>query len=350
MDKNTAQISIKNLYGEVFSLTPSALITFFEIDISNLIFDQGLLTDLNRDNENQRIFRFHNNVSLLNKDLIWQGYTYMAAPITADGFELNSRGTLPVPKLAITSSDEGIPLLSTLKSQINRLGDLAGAKVTRIRTLMKFLDKENFENAINPTEDKNAEFPRDVFYIDRKSNENKTGIEYELSSILDIEGVKLPARLVVANRCVWSYRGEGCMYERSANRVESIHGSASHSILPNDAPPVANEKNEKIADLLPGVNLVYKGKWQRGKVFNIGDYIYVEKDGLKYYFVAKITVPSDTSPPNANYWIADLCGKQISSCKIRWGLGSPGQNPLIGGNPNHGCLNFGGFPATSKVR
>jgi phage-related protein len=35
---------------------------------------------------------------------------------------------------------------------------------------------------LNPTEDTSAEFPREIYYIDRKSAENREIVEFELAS------------------------------------------------------------------------------------------------------------------------------------------------------------------------
>jgi lambda family phage minor tail protein L len=351
VDKVQAQLSLKTLYGEAFSLTPSAFITLFEIDVSDLAFDKGLIDEVRDDNEGERIFRFHNIVSLLNSNLVWRGKTYTAAPIQAEGFELNARGTLPVPRLSMTVSTEGIPLFANFKSKIALYGDLTGAKVTRIKTLAKYLDAVNFAGGVNPSADPNVEFPRDVFFIDRKSQESKTLMEFELGSILDVEGLKLPGRLVVSERCVTQYRGEGCLYEAEANRVDDIHGPYPDSKLPSFAPPVANEKNEKFSALYPSLVLSPKGKWKRETVYEAGAWVYIEKDGIKYHFVAFQEVPANISPPNGQYWFSDVCSKLVAGCDLRWGTDSDG-NPAPGranGNPHNGCLPFVGFPATSKI-
>ena len=74
--------------------------------------------------------------------------------------------------------------------------DLTGAKVTRRRTMARFLDTANFSGATNPfgTPDPDAEFPREVYYIDRKSAENRTVIQFELAAIFDIAGIRAPKR------------------------------------------------------------------------------------------------------------------------------------------------------------
>jgi lambda family phage minor tail protein L len=86
--------------------------------------------------------------------------------------------------------------------------DLGGATVRRIRTLKKFLDGE-------AAADPNARFPTEIWYVDRKSNENRDLVEFELASKFDLAGVMLPQRQIIANVCQWKYRGAECGYTGS---------------------------------------------------------------------------------------------------------------------------------------
>ena len=74
--------------------------------------------------------------------------------------------------------------------------DLTGATVTRIRTLVKYLDADNFVDNSNPygTPDPNAEFPREIYKIDRKATENREIIQFELAAVFDLAGVRAPQR------------------------------------------------------------------------------------------------------------------------------------------------------------
>src|SRR3990167_7274394 len=132
MNINQAQTSLKNLNAELFSLLPSTLVTLFEIDVTDLSDELGI--ELGND---AKLFRFHNNVKLLNTSIIWQGNTYIAAPVIADGFETSSKGKLPRPRLGISVNGEGIEALAILKNTLRDLEDLVGAKVTRRRTFAK---------------------------------------------------------------------------------------------------------------------------------------------------------------------------------------------------------------------
>ena len=72
--------------------------------------------------------------------------------------------------------------------------DLTGAVVTRIRTLAKFIDASNFADGQNPNADPSAEFPREIYYIDRKSAENRDLVSWELAAVFDLAGVRVPKR------------------------------------------------------------------------------------------------------------------------------------------------------------
>lgn len=337
MDKDQAKISIKNINSQLFSLNPSSLVTLFEIDASTIAFDLGISTqsDLLTDTTGS-IFRFHNNNKLLNTSIFWQGREYFATPIQAEGFEVSSKGTLPTPLLSLSVSEEYAYLISIFKNKIRELQDLTNAKVTRIRTLACYLDKENFIDEITPDSfypDPNAELSRDIYYIDRKSNETKTTVEFELGSILDVQGVKLPGRLVVANKCLFSYRGAGCLYENRGRKVDNLHGK--NATLPVFAPAIATEKDELISDIL-NIEVVDKGEFRSDGTYVKGDCVFIQKNDLKYYFVAKQDNPIKP-PPNLNFWISDNCSRTLNGCRIRWQA------------IENGTLPFGSFPSVNRL-
>jgi len=316
---------------EIFSLTPNALVSLFEIDITDIVFDSGLINLLNLVNP-QTIFRFHNEPKLGLNTIYWQGNAYTAIPIKAEGFDITSQGTLPTPKLSFSVSEENMPIMTTIRQRMQQLGDLSGAKVTRRRTFAKYLDRENFLNLVVPegfTPNRYVELPPDIFYIDRKSAENRFVIEFELATLLEVEGIKLPSRMCIEGKCVWQYRGEGCLYERNANKT-SLHGDG---ILPATADNLYTVNNEKIEDIV-GRKPNYRGEWKLGTLYFKGDWVYIEKAGLKYHFVSKGDNPL-VGPPNLLYWSADQCSKTVLGCELRWGKNT--------------SLPFGGFPGVNRI-
>ena len=322
------------------------------------------------------VLRFHNNIKVFNSTIKWQGNTYIPAPIQATGFENSSRGTLPTPILSISSQSEtGTDQLALLRYEILKLGDIIGAKVTRRRTFAKYLDWDNFTAAISESRlaelpdgyepDPNAELPRDIYFIERKTAENKNTIQYQLSSILDLEGIKIPRRTIISDKCNWNYRGPGCWYQHREGTEDPIPILEKADLrtgdinLPKDAPPVANDKDERIAGLLDTdqrtVDSAGIGEWSPDYGYAKTQFVYITKDKIKYYFVAKTSVPTNTPPPNSTYWIADECSKTLNGCRLRWGTGgsvSQGScsiGPVGNAAGTQGGLPFGGFPAARKV-
>lgn len=365
IEKAVAKDSSLQINAEIFKLNPSALVTLFEIDLTDVIANSGNSGITILEGTEDGILRFHNNLDLFKTSLTWQGNEYRLVPITAEGFETNSQGSLPTPKLSISVTDEGIPQLRALKKQIFELGELTGAKVTRIRTFVKYLDEVNFstrqtqQDIVNPTSDPpaipttigvydanntfsdntpdtNAELPRDIYVIDRKSVENKNSIQYELTSAFDVEGIKLPGRLVSVFRCPWIYRWEGCLYEYNDRREDEIHDREGRGELLTDAPPVATDNDEKIVTILDDTEITSLGRGagydpRRLNTYQKGEVIFISRKKIKYYFVCKSTGPTKP-PPDKEFWLQDACSKTIKGCKLRFGSTLP----------------HGGFPGTNR--
>ena len=167
--------------------------------LKKLVF--GIKEGLNYETGNpsgvDTVHRFHAGTNLnANGEIVWNSESYLRFPVEATGFAFQ-RGQLPRP--TITISNMGTPNMSAILVIANAFtagNDLTGAKVTRIRTMARFLDTANFSGATNPfgTPDPDAEFPREVYYIDRKSAENRTVVQFELAAIFDIAGIRAPKR------------------------------------------------------------------------------------------------------------------------------------------------------------
>jgi lambda family phage minor tail protein L len=354
----------QSIHEEISSLTPSAPIYLYEIDLSQISLT---LTNSNgaQPNENGilRIYNDYNLFKIINNEygtIKWQGNFYYPFPIYADGFEYNSVGTLPTPRLTIANfspDKSNNSLYKYLRMQIESLGDIVGSKVSRIKTFLKYLDPSNFNDNINPYNSNpslyEVELPRDIYYIDRKNIENKSVIEYQLASILDVENITLPGRTILAKKCPFQYRGEGCIYEYNS-RLTSLH-SGIYANIDNPgitvkglqtAPPVATDNNQLfIGGIfptgLPGTagntaisritgSLGNLGQWKNSQTYTSGDFVFLEKNMLKFYYVC--TNPHNSNifnaPPNTTYWTADSCAKDISSCRLRW-LKNPAFRPVI---------------------
>lgn len=187
-------MTVTTIASEIQKLAPSAVIELFVLDLS--LFNQGIV-------------RFHAGTNELLQQVVWQGNVYEPYPIIVEGFEFTGNGQSPRPKLRVAN------VKGTITALILSYQDLIGAKVTRKRTLAKYLDAVNFANG-NATADATAEFADDVFFVDRKSKETREVVEFELAASFDLEGVSLPRRQIVQNVCPWSYRGAECGYTGAA--------------------------------------------------------------------------------------------------------------------------------------
>lgn len=278
---------------ELVSLSPSAIIELFQLTMPA---DSGGDT-----------YYFHAGVNEFKGNVVWNGVEYLAFPIEAQGFSLSGKGEVARPKLKVAN------LTSFIRGLVLNFDDLVGARVTRIRTFKKFLDAANFTDG-NSTADATRELSRDVYYIDRKTNETKDVLEFELSSPWDLENVQLPRRQIFSNLCAWRYRSTEC----------GVVGVPKAAI-------------DDSTTAFSGT-LVDRGEWDVANTYAVGDYVYIISESVKYYFVCyggAISAGLDNRPPNNAYWVADQCSKKISGCEIRYGT--------------DGVLPIGIFPGTSKL-
>lgn len=68
----------------------------------------------------------------------------------------------------------------------------------------------------NPTADPNEHFQDEVWFIERKTSEDKETVEFELTTAIDLNGEQLPGRQIIAGVCGalirGGYRGPYCGY------------------------------------------------------------------------------------------------------------------------------------------
>lgn len=168
---------------ELQKLAPDTQIELFVLDLTEL--GAGL-------------FHFHAGTNQLSSAIMWQGVEYAPMPIQAEGFAYQGQGTQPRPRLRVAN------LTKLFSGFLLAYQDLVGARLIRKRTFAKYLDG-------SPTADPTAEFPDEIWVIDRKATENRMLVEWELASPLDTEGIQIPGRIIVA-ACPWEYRKDGCGY------------------------------------------------------------------------------------------------------------------------------------------
>ena len=239
------QQSSADLTSQLQSIAPTEIIELFQLELNadqhgvnqTYYFDGGRQNDGN--------------------GVTFGGQFYTPIPMEADGFAYNGQGSLPRPTLRISN------LFSTITALIATLPNgLEGAKVTRIRTLARYIDDENFidegevlllaqngdflttqsgdifaarTSSGNPhgTPDSTAIFPKEIYYVDRKSAENRNLIEFELASAFDLAGVRAPKRQCIS-RCQWVYKSVECGYDPNTGPGKVVGGVTFTRFNAND--------------------------------------------------------------------------------------------------------------------
>ena len=214
--------SSAELTSHLQSINPSAVIELFQLELNAA--QHGV----------DQTYYFSGPETGGNNGITFGGQIYTLLPIEADGFAYSGQGSLPRPTLRASN------VFNTITALVATLPNgLEGAKVTRIRTLARYVDDINFpseagfivtqsgdnlitqggdlltgiESIGNPygTADSTATFPLEIYYVDRKSVENRNIVEFELASAFDLAGVRAPKRQCIG-RCQWVYRSAECGY------------------------------------------------------------------------------------------------------------------------------------------
>jgi lambda family phage minor tail protein L len=173
-------VSTAAIVSDLQNINPSSIIELFTLTTTTALHGSA------------STYRFHAGSSLnSNGEIVWAGNTYQRFPVEASGFKYQ-KGQLPRPTLTVSNALGTITSILLTVNATTTGNDLTGATVTRIRTLAKFLDAVNFAGNVNPygTPDSTAEFPREIYLIDRKSQENREIVTFELATPSDMAGFK----------------------------------------------------------------------------------------------------------------------------------------------------------------
>jgi lambda family phage minor tail protein L len=181
-DNDVRYISLSATFSDLQSINPSAIIELFTLQLDNTLHGETT------------VYRFHAGSNLnANGKIVWAGNEYLRFPVQATGFAFQ-KGQLPRPKITVSNATGLISAILLSVNETTTGNDLTGATVTRIRTLAKFIDAVNFADGTNATADPTAEFPQEIYSIDRKSAENREIVEFELAAPTDLAGVRIPKR------------------------------------------------------------------------------------------------------------------------------------------------------------
>ena len=128
-----------NPISETQAINPGSLIELFELTTDAAL--HGSATT----------YRFHAGTNEINNgNIIWDGNTYIAIPMEAEGFKY-ANGQLPRPTLTISNVTNVITAILLNVNQVTPGNDLTGAIVKRRTTLARFLDAANFNPVATTT-------------------------------------------------------------------------------------------------------------------------------------------------------------------------------------------------------
>jgi len=193
-------------FSELNKINPSSIIELFELELT-----VGLHIPAGNPNNLDTVFRFHAGANLNNFGQIkFNNNDYQRVAVQIEGFEDTGKGTIPRPTLTFSNlggitKDGTVMTMSDFLAIVNLTtpgNDLLDAKVTRLMPLASALDNDNFlpinNNApVNPFGTPSTDRLQDrIYFIDRKSVENRQVVQFELVSVLDMQNKRIPARIV----------------------------------------------------------------------------------------------------------------------------------------------------------
>jgi lambda family phage minor tail protein L len=284
-------MSSETINRELVRLDPDALITLFILDASSL---------------GGGVFRFYPGTDEENnpEPISFQGLQYTPYPLDARGFDYTGQGAPPRPVLMFAN------ILGTFTSLVLQYDDLIGARLTRRRTYRRFLDGQ-------PDADAAQMLPDDIYYVERKVAENRATVEFELTTSMEVDDINLPRRQILANLCLWTYRGTECGYA-----VHQVRADIHDAILTGTEDPV---------------------EWSPMELYTVGSvvWLYAVPPVRRYYLCTADNggagiMGESYHPTNTAFWTADQCSKRVQGCRLRFDGDTRG-------------LPFGGFPATARI-
>ena len=334
------------------------------------------------------------NIQFRQPDSPYTLKTYLALPILMTGIEHKSDGASPRPSLTIANVETILKSSSTFQTDLNitgfELDDLVGAKLKRRRTLEKYLTS-------NPP----VEFRTDTYIIDRIEEKNNLYVSFELASAFDLDGIRLPSRIVVGKYCPWKYQGasteetdvtkrRGACVWKSSGQIKNSAGATSSVFVTDEdeylvsktaldaTSPATSISSHDINVIVKISNKYYQSlvdsntsavtdstKWRELQVYTtwssssvsyaVGDFVL--HSNIPWKAILANTSSGDNAPAqDSAFWEkADICGKLLESCKKRY--------QAIGTNSSTGTsfipavnldtvktLPFGAFPGSRKFR
>lgn len=156
------------------------------------------------------------------------------------------------PADAIARAEDVVLRLSGMAEDLQ---SLVGATVVRRRVYARFLDALNFV-AGNPEADPEQELS-DRWVVEQLSELTAMTASFVLATPTETDGALFPGRIMLANTCMWDYRGDECGY----------NGPAVADEFDN---PTTDIRRDRCSKCMRGCEL-------RGMVANFGGFLSINK-------------------------------------------------------------------------
>ena len=192
---------------------------------------------------------FCNEQNEKGEPVTWQGRQYQAYPIQGNGFELNGKGTSTRPTLAVSN------LYGMVTGMVEDMQSLVGGTVVRRKVYARFLDAVNFVNGNSDADPEQEVISR--WRIEQCSELSAVSASFVLSTPTETDGAVFPGRIMLANTCTWTYRGDECGY----------HGPA---VADEYDQPTSDITKDKCSKCLSGCKF-------RNNVGNFGGFLSINK-------------------------------------------------------------------------
>ncbi len=192
---------------------------------------------------------FCNEQNEKGEPVTWQGRQYQAYPIQGSGFELNGKGTSTRPTLAVSN------LYGMVTGMVEDMQSLVGGTVVRRKVYARFLDAVNFVNGNRDADPEQEVISR--WRIEQCSELSAVSASFVLSTPTETDGAVFPGRIMLANTCTWTYRGDECGY----------HGPA---VADEYDQPTSDITKDKCSKCLSGCKF-------RNNVGNFGGFLSINK-------------------------------------------------------------------------
>ncbi|EHR8756526.1 phage minor tail protein L [Escherichia coli] len=192
---------------------------------------------------------FCNEQNEKGEPVTWQGRQYQPYPIQGSGFELNGKGTSTRPTLTVSN------LYGMVTGMAEDMQSLVGGTVVRRKVYARFLDAVNFVNGNSDADPEQEVISR--WRIEQCSELSAVSASFVLSTPTETDGAVFPGRIMLANTCTWTYRGDECGY----------HGPA---VADEYDQPTSDITKDKCSKCLSGCKF-------RNNVGNFGGFLSINK-------------------------------------------------------------------------